>query len=84
MALATIASGSHLGTERTHRSGQLNHATAVQVLRFRRKEQWAERYLKRAVTRGDTLRAMRAANFLTAVSARGDSIALREVSTFRS
>lgn len=62
----------------------MDHATAVEVLRLRRKEQWAEGYLMRAIERGDTRRAMRAANYLMTVSSRGDGIALAGVSTFRS
>lgn len=62
----------------------MDYATAIQVLRLRRKEQWAEDYRKRAIERGDMRRALRAANFLMAVSARGDGITLAEVSTFRS
>lgn len=62
----------------------MDHATAVQVLRLRRKEQWAKDYRNRAIKRGDLRRAMRATNFLMAVSARGYDIVSAEVSTFRS
>lgn len=74
----------HLGTGDTHTEWKMDHATSVQVLRLRRKEQWAEDYRKRAIERGDIRRAIRATNFLMAVSARGDGIALAEISTFRS
>jgi len=54
-----------------------------EIIRLVRIEKWAETRRKRRIEAGDTAAAMRAANFLTAISCRADRIALSEVSSFR-
>jgi len=50
-------------------------------LRFYRMEKWADAYQARAIERGDTRRAMRAANLLTLIENRSTAV-LREVAPY--
>jgi hypothetical protein len=60
----------------------MTHTAALEVLRLRRKEQWAEAYFKRAMQSRNTRRAMRAAEFMTVVASRGNAIAMTEIAAF--
>lgn len=61
----------------------MNGMKTPEILRLDRIARWAEARHKRAMTAGDTARAMRTAALVTTVEARANAVALAAVSPYR-